>query len=37
LQTMNQMQAGYLRFLSNGSEVARFNFSGSDFNKGFHY
>lgn len=31
-QTMNQMQSGYLRFLSNGSEVARFNFSGADFN-----
>ncbi|MDD5215857.1 MAG: TerD family protein [Methylococcales bacterium] len=31
-QTMNQMQAGYLRFLSNSFEVARFNFSGADFN-----
>lgn len=31
-QTMNQMQSGYLRFLNNGQELARFNFSGSDFN-----
>jgi tellurite resistance protein TerA len=31
-QTMNQMQSGYLKFLTNGEEVGRFNFSGSDFN-----
>jgi stress response protein SCP2 len=31
-QAMNQMQSGYLKFLTNGQEVARFNFSGSDFN-----
>ena len=32
LQTMNQMQSGYLRFLNNDHEVARFNFSGLNFN-----
>ncbi|WP_157040548.1 VWA domain-containing protein [Polaromonas naphthalenivorans] len=31
-QTMNQMQSGYFRFLSNNSEIGRFNFYGSDFN-----
>lgn len=31
-QAMNQMQSGYLKFLTNGEEVALFNFSGSDFN-----
>lgn len=30
-QTMSEMQSGYLRFLVNQQEMARFHFSGADF------